>query len=43
MEEAAADAITPRETGRVFATGDLEAGVTSLLEHGPHQATFQGR
>ena len=40
---AAADAITPRETGRVFATGDLEAGVTSLLEHGPHQATFQGR
>ena len=40
---AAADAITPRETGRVFATRDLEAGISSLLEHGPRQATFEGR
>ena len=40
---AAADAATPRETGRIFATRDLEAGVASLLERGPRQATFQGR
>jgi len=40
---AAADAITPREVGRVFATRDLAAGITSLLEHGPRQAAFQGR
>ncbi len=40
---AAADAITPRETGQVFATQDLEAGITSLLEQGPRKATFQGR
>jgi enoyl-CoA hydratase/carnithine racemase len=40
---AAADAITPRETGQIFATRDLHAGLASLLEHGPHQATFKGR
>ena len=40
---AAADAITPRETGQVFATRDLTAGLTSLLEQGPRQATFEGR
>ena len=40
---AAADAITPRETGRIFATRDLPAGLTSLLEKGPRQATFEGR
>jgi enoyl-CoA hydratase/carnithine racemase len=40
---AAADALTPREAGQVFATRDLEAGLTSLLEHGPRHATFEGR
>jgi hypothetical protein len=40
---AAADAVTARETGRIFATRDLEAGITSLLEQGPRQAVFQGR
>jgi enoyl-CoA hydratase/carnithine racemase len=40
---AAADAITPRETGQIFATRDLPAGITSLLEQGPGQATFEGR
>ena len=40
---AAADAITPRETGHIFATRDLPAGITSLLEKGPGKATFQGR
>jgi enoyl-CoA hydratase/carnithine racemase len=40
---AAADAITPRETGQIFATRDLPAGLTSLLEQGPRQATFEGR
>jgi enoyl-CoA hydratase/carnithine racemase len=40
---AAADAITPRETGQIFATRDLHSGLASLLEHGPHQATFKGR
>jgi len=40
---AAADAITPRETGQIFATRDLAAGITSLLEQGPGKATFQGR
>ena len=40
---AAADAITPRETGQIFATRDLPAGITSLLEQGPGKATFQGR
>jgi enoyl-CoA hydratase/carnithine racemase len=40
---AAADAITPATTGRVFATEDLATGVTSLLENGPGQATFHGR
>jgi enoyl-CoA hydratase/carnithine racemase len=40
---AAADAVTPRETGQIFATRDLPAGLTSLLEHGPRQATFEGR
>ncbi len=40
---AAADARTPREGGRIFATGDLPAGITSLLEQGPRQATFRGR
>jgi enoyl-CoA hydratase/carnithine racemase len=39
---AAADAITARETGQVFATQDLEAGITSLLAQGPGRATFQG-
>ena len=40
---AAADAITPRETGQIFATRDLLAGITSLLEQGPGKATFEGR
>jgi enoyl-CoA hydratase/carnithine racemase len=40
---AAADAITPRETGQIFATNDLSAGLASLLEQGPGQATFEGR
>jgi enoyl-CoA hydratase/carnithine racemase len=40
---AAADAITARETGQIFATRDLDAGITSLLEQGPGHATFQGR
>jgi len=40
---AAADALTPRETGQIFATDDLPAGIASLLEKGPHQATFEGR
>lgn len=40
---AAADAITPRETGQIFATRDLPAGLASLLEKGPRQATFEGR
>ena len=40
---AAADAVTPRETGQIFATRDLPAGITSLLEQGPRQATFEGR
>jgi len=40
---AAADAITPRKTGQIFATRDLAAGITSLLEQGPGKATFQGR
>jgi enoyl-CoA hydratase/carnithine racemase len=40
---AAADAITPRETGQIFATRDLPAGITSLLEQGPGKATFEGR
>jgi enoyl-CoA hydratase/carnithine racemase len=40
---AAADAVTPRETGQIFATRDLAAGLSSLLEHGPRHATFEGR
>jgi hypothetical protein len=40
---AAADAVTPREVGQIFTTRDLPAGLASLLEQGPHQATFEGR
>jgi enoyl-CoA hydratase/carnithine racemase len=40
---AAADAVTPREVGQIFATRDLAAGLASLLEQGPRQATFEGR
>jgi enoyl-CoA hydratase/carnithine racemase len=40
---AAADAITARETGQIFATADLPAGIISLLEQGPGKATFEGR
>jgi len=40
---AAADAITPRETGQIFATRDLPAGITSLLTQGPGKASFHGR
>ncbi len=40
---AAADAITARGTGQIFATRDLPAGLASLLEHGPRRATFEGR
>ncbi len=29
--------------GQIFATRDLPAGLTSLLEQGPRQATFEGR
>jgi hypothetical protein len=39
----AAELVTPRETGQAFATRDLPAGLTSLLEKGPCQATFEGR
>ena len=39
----AADAITPQATGEIFATRDLPAGITSLLENGPRKATFEGR
>ncbi|MBV9205335.1 MAG: enoyl-CoA hydratase/isomerase family protein [Actinobacteria bacterium] len=39
---AAADAVTPRETGQVFATRDLPAGIASLLTRGPRQARFEG-
>jgi enoyl-CoA hydratase/carnithine racemase len=39
----AADAMTAYQTGLVFATRDLPAGITSLLEHGPRQAVFEGR
>ena len=38
---AAADAVTPRETGQIFATRDLAAGLSSLLEQGPRHATFK--
>jgi enoyl-CoA hydratase/carnithine racemase len=40
---AAADGITPAETGKVFATDDLEIGITSLLSEGPRKARFTGR
>ena len=40
---AAADAITARATGQIFATEDLASGVTSLLTNGPRHATFAGR
>jgi hypothetical protein len=40
---AAADAITPRAAGAVFATDDLPAGLASLLREGPGQAVFTGR
>ena len=40
---AAADALTPRETGQIFATRDLAARLTSLLEQGPRHAAFEGR
>ena len=39
----AADAVTARETGQIFATRDLPAGLESLLERGPNQAIFEGR
>jgi hypothetical protein len=35
--------ITARETGQIFATRDLPAGLESLLEQGPNQAIFEGR
>ena len=40
---AAADAVTAREAGQIFATRDLPAGLESLLEQGPNQAIFEGR
>jgi enoyl-CoA hydratase/carnithine racemase len=40
---AAADAITPRAAGAVFATDDLPAGLASLLRSGPRKAVFTGR
>lgn len=40
---AAADAITAREIGPIFATEDVVTGLSSLLEKGPRQATFAGR
>ncbi len=39
----AADAISSEVSGRVFETADLEAGIGSLLEHGPGKAVFSGR
>jgi len=39
---AAADAVTPREVGQIFATRDLPAGLTSLLGQGPGKAVFEG-
>jgi enoyl-CoA hydratase/carnithine racemase len=40
---AAADAVTAREVGQIFATRDLPAGLESLLEQGPNRAIFEGR
>jgi enoyl-CoA hydratase len=39
---AAADAITASSAGPIFDTADLRAGLTTLLEKGPRQATFTG-
>jgi enoyl-CoA hydratase/carnithine racemase len=40
---ATADAMTAHATGLVFATSDLPAGITSLLEQGPRKAVFESR
>jgi enoyl-CoA hydratase/carnithine racemase len=39
---AAADAMTAKATGQIFATEDLATGLASLLAHGPRHATFAG-
>lgn len=39
---AAADAMSSEVSGRVFETSDLEAGISSLLAHGPGKAVFTG-
>jgi enoyl-CoA hydratase/carnithine racemase len=38
-----ADAETPRVSGALFATEDLQGAVRSFLEEGPGKATFEGR
>ena len=38
-----ADRRTPGQFGPLFATEDLQRAVDSFLEHGPGQATFEGR
>jgi len=39
----AADAIVPAQAGGLFGTQDLQRAVGSFLEHGPGQATYEGR
>lgn len=39
----AADAALPEAGARVMASGDLQGGARSLLEHGPGKASFSGR
>jgi hypothetical protein len=38
-----ADAETPRVSGGLFATEDLQNAVKSFLADGPGKATFEGR
>jgi hypothetical protein len=40
---AAADAVTPREAGQIFATRDLPAGLASVLEQGRARPYSRGR
>jgi enoyl-CoA hydratase len=39
----AADALVPEVAGALFDTEDLRGAVRSFLEHGPGQATYEGR
>ncbi|NKY49096.1 enoyl-CoA hydratase/isomerase family protein [Nocardia vermiculata] len=38
-----ADAVTPKVSGELFATADLQGGVRSFLEVGPGKASYTGR